>query len=143
LRRHELHLNYHIYSLVLCYNVYAFCLRTSKDPSVGEFDELIISEFYILFNLVLFRFSFILFYYYFLFEQFTLRFNKIYFRNEYWVEQSWSKRKRIRSWFGLEKCKDSTQKYDAPSQKLGTTRATPQNPFCCFFFSSKLLCFVV
>jgi len=29
------------------------------------------------------------------FEQFTLRFNKIYFRNEYWVEQSWSKRKRI------------------------------------------------
>jgi len=35
-------------------------------------DELIISEFYILFNLVLFRFSFILFYYYFLFEQFTL-----------------------------------------------------------------------
>ena len=74
-----------------------------------DIDELIISEFYILFNLVLFRFSFILFYYYFLFEQFTLRFNKIYFRNEYWVEQSWSKRKRIRSWFGLEKCKDSTK----------------------------------
>jgi len=39
------------------------------------------------------------------FEQFTLRFNKIYFRNEYWVEQSWSKRKRIGSWFGLEKYK--------------------------------------
>ena len=103
--------------LVLCYHVYAFCLRTSKDPSVREFDETIISLFYIIINLVLFRFKFILYYCCFLIELFTLRFNKLYFRNEYWVEQSWSKRKRIRSWFGLEKMQDSTQKYAAPKSE--------------------------
>jgi len=90
---------------------------------VGEFDELIISLFYIIFNLFLFRFKFILYYCYFLFDLFTLRFNKLYFMNEYWVEQSWSKRKTIRSWFGLEKCKIQHKNIQLPSQKLGTACA--------------------
>jgi len=57
------------------------------------------------------------------FELFTLRFNKLYFKNEYWMEQSWSKRKRIRSWFGLEKFKIQHKNIQLPSQKLGTARA--------------------
>jgi len=87
------------------------------------FNELVINLFYIIFNPVLFRFEYILYYCYFLFEQFTLSFNKIYLRNEYWVEQSWSKRKRIRSWFGLEKYKIQHKNTSSPSQKLGTARA--------------------
>jgi len=101
-------------------------------------DDSIISLFYIIFNLVLFRFKFILYYCYFLFELFTLRFNKLYFRNEYWVEQSWSKRKMIRSWFGLEKCKIQHKNMQLPSQKLGTAVPPLRILFCLDF---KLLCF--
>jgi len=42
-------------------NVYAFCLRTSKDSSMGEFDESLISTFNRLFESVLFRFYVFLF----------------------------------------------------------------------------------
>jgi len=45
---------------------------------------------------------------------------------------------------------DSTQKYDTPKSKawhgpcqMWHGRATSQDLFCCFFFSCKLLCFVV
>ena len=32
-------------NIVYAANVYVFCLRTSKDSSMGEFDESIISDF--------------------------------------------------------------------------------------------------
>jgi len=48
-------------NIVFAANVYAFCLRTSKDSSVGEFDESIISVFNILFESILFRFYMFLF----------------------------------------------------------------------------------
>ena len=50
----------------LCCYAYAFFLRTSKDSSVGEFEESIINSFNIIFSFVLFTFKFILFKYYFL-----------------------------------------------------------------------------
>ena len=37
--RHKFLIELSYINLVLCCYVYAFCLRTSKDPSVGEFDE--------------------------------------------------------------------------------------------------------
>ena len=71
----------------------AFCLRTSKDSSVGEFDESIISQFYYNICFVLNRFMFILFQYYFLFELFTsIAYFYISGMNIGWKE-SWSKRK--------------------------------------------------
>jgi len=54
----------------LCCYAYAFCLRTSKDSSMGEFDESIISCFNIIFSFILFRLKFILFKYYFLLDLF-------------------------------------------------------------------------
>jgi len=48
-------------NLVFGANVYAFCLRTSKDSSMREFDESIISVFNILFESILFRFYMFLF----------------------------------------------------------------------------------
>ena len=47
--------------LVCAANVYAFCLRTSKDSSMGEFDESIISVFNRLFESILLRFYVFLF----------------------------------------------------------------------------------
>jgi len=43
-------------NFVYAANVYAFSLRTSKDSSMGEFDESIISVFKWLFEFILFRF---------------------------------------------------------------------------------------
>jgi len=51
----------HMLNLVYAANVYAFCLRTSKDSSMGEFDESLISVFNRLFESVLFRFYVFLF----------------------------------------------------------------------------------
>ena len=42
-------------------NVYAFCLRTSKDSSKGEFDESIVSVFNNLYEFILYRFYVFLF----------------------------------------------------------------------------------
>ena len=39
LRRHKFLIELSYINLVLCYYDYALCLRTSKDSSVGEFDE--------------------------------------------------------------------------------------------------------
>jgi len=48
-------------SFVYPANVYAFCLRTNKDSSMGEFDESIITIFNWLFQSILFRFYVFLF----------------------------------------------------------------------------------
>ena len=48
-------------NFVYAANVYTFCLRTSKDSSMGEFDESTISVFNILFESILFRFYMFLF----------------------------------------------------------------------------------
>ena len=62
---------------------YAFCLRTSKDSSVGEFDESIISVFNIIFESALFRFDFILFYLIlFPFRTILLQLQVIYFQEQ-------------------------------------------------------------
>ena len=48
-------------NFVYAANVYAFCLRTSNDSSMGEFDESLISVFKWLFEFILFRFYVFLF----------------------------------------------------------------------------------
>ena len=82
LRRHKFLIELSYISLVLCCYVYAFCLRTSKDSSVGEFDESIISVFNILFESVLFRFDFVLFNINSFLELFYFNCKLLYFRNK-------------------------------------------------------------
>ena len=48
-------------NFVYVVNVYAFCLRTSKDSRMREYDESLISVFNWLFEFILFRFYVILF----------------------------------------------------------------------------------
>jgi hypothetical protein len=69
-------------NLVLCYYIYAFCLMTSKDSSVGEFDESVSSVFNIIFESVLFRFEFILFNIISFLELFYFNCKLLYFRNK-------------------------------------------------------------
>lgn len=47
-------------NFVYAANVYASCLRTRKDSSMGEFDESIISVFKWLFEFILFRLQLLL-----------------------------------------------------------------------------------
>jgi len=48
-------------NFVYAANVYAFCLRTSKDSNMREFDESLISVFNRIFESILFRFYMFLF----------------------------------------------------------------------------------
>ena len=61
LRRHKFLIELSYINIVLCCYVYAFCLRKSKDSSVGEFDESIINVFNIIFESVLFIFDSVLY----------------------------------------------------------------------------------
>ena len=69
-----------------------------------------------LFEFIIFRFDLVLFKYYFLFELFYFNCKLLYFRIEYLKIQSWSKRKRIRSWFGM-KIRNIGQKYVTPKAR--------------------------
>jgi len=128
----------------LCCYAYAFCLRTNKDSSVGEFDESIISCFNIIFGFVLFRFKFILFKYYFLLDLFD--FNCIFIFHERIFDRfSLGAKERGLRAVGLENTRFITKIYHSPSQKLGTAHAIshtavpcPKILFCCFCFLYKL-----
>jgi len=95
-------------SCLWCY-VYAFCLRTSKDSSVGEFNESIISIFNIIFESVLFIFDFVLFNIISFLVLFYFNCKLFNFRNKYYKDWALEQKKRIWSWLGLKIRRFSTK----------------------------------
>jgi len=129
----------------LCCYVYACCLRTSKDSSVGEFDESIISIFNIIFESFLFIFDFVLFNIISFLELFYFNCKLFYFRNKYSKDSVLEQKKEDLELIRVENTKIQHKNMFPPSQKLGTARATshtavptPRILFCCFCFKDKL-----
>jgi len=132
-------------NLVLCYCVYAFCLRTSKDSRVGEYDESIISVFNIIFESVLFILEFVLFNFISFLELFYFNCKLFNFRKKYSKDWVLEQKKGIWSWLGLKIRRFGTKIWHSSSQRLGTTRATSHMvvaafriPFAAFCFMDKL-----
>jgi len=136
-----------------------FCLRTSKDSSVGEFDESIISVF--ICYLSLFYLDFIRFY--FLSITILLQLQVILFQEQIFERLRLRAKERLFGGDSGQKHEDSVQKYrhspcheetgscpwrfqsHYPTRKVGTTRASNgtavrdfQTAFCCFCFFDEL-----
>jgi len=86
-------------------------------------DESLIKYFNIIFDFILFRFKFILFSYYFLLDLFYVDCILLYFRNEYLIDSVLEQKKEDSKLIWAGKIQDSAQKYNLPSQKLGTACA--------------------
>ena len=115
LRRHKFLIELSYISLVLCCYVYAFCLRTNKDSSVGEFDASVISVFNIIFESILFLFEFVLFNSISFLELFYFNCKLFNFRDKYSTDWVLEQKKGVWSWFGLKIRRLKTKIWRPPS----------------------------